>query len=368
MTSPLATPLLAELRELIAAEGPIDVARYMALALGHPRYGYYMTRDPLGAGGDFTTAPEISQMFGEMIGLWVAETWRLMGEPGTVRLVELGPGRGTLMADALRAARAVPGFRDAIDVHLVETSPVLSGIQRTTLATCGRPVAWHARVEDVPGGPAIVIANEFLDALPIRQFERREKGWHERLVGLGPDGALVLGLAPDPEPALPPGGDPGSVLEVGEAAGAVAQLLAERLVREGGAALFVDYGHDRPGYGDTLQAVRRHAFADPLANPGEADLTAHVDLAALGRVAVQAGALAHGTVTQGAFLSDLGIAVRAERLRRAAGPDGGSTIDAALARLVESDQMGRLFKVMALSHPDLAALPGLQPSQEFRPC
>ncbi len=363
----LATPLLAELRELIAAEGPIGVARYMGLALGHPRHGYYMTRDPLGAAGDFTTAPEISQMFGELIGLWSAETWRLMGEPATVRLVELGPGRGTLMADALRAARALPAFRDAIDAHLVETSPVLTGAQRATLAACGRPIAWHARLEDVPAGPAIVIANEFLDALPIRQFERRERGWHERVVGLRDGGALGFGLAPGPEPGLPSGGHTGDVLEIGEAAWAVARHLAKRLAGEGGAALFVDYGHDRSGFGDTLQAVRRHAFADPLADPGEADLTAHVDFAALVRVAAAGGARVHGPVTQGAFLSGLGIAARAERLRQTAGPDGASAIDAALARLVEPDQMGRLFKVLALSHAGLAALPGLPPAQESRP-
>lgn len=373
MTPAAATPLLAELREIISAEGPIGVARYMGLALGHPRHGYYVTRDPLGAAGDFTTAPEISQMFGEMIGLWAAETWRLMGEPATLRLVELGPGRGTLMADALRAARALPAFLDAVEVHLVETSPVLAGAQRAALAACGQPaaggrrVAWHARLEDVPGGPAIVIANEFLDALPIRQFERRERGWHERLVGLGPDGALAFGLAPEPEPALPSPGRPGDVLEVGEAAQAVARRLAERLVREGGAALLVDYGHVRPGYGDTLQAVRRHAYADPLADPGEADLTAHVDFAALARVASAAGALVHGPVTQGAFLSGIGIAARAERLRRAAGPEGASAIDAALARLVEPGQMGRLFKVLALSGPGLSPLPGL-PAEESRPC
>lgn len=353
------TPLLAEVRELIAAEGPISVARYMALALGHPVHGYYITRDPLGLAGDFTTAPEISQMFGELIGLWAAETWRLMGEPATLRLVELGPGRGTLMADALRAARALPAFRGALDVHLVETSPVLTAAQRDILAACGRPVAWHARPEDVPAGPAIVIANEFLDALPIRQFERRERGWHERLVGLGDDTALAFGLAPEPEPGLPSGGRAGDVIEVGEAASAVTRNLAERLVREGGAALLVDYGHDRSGFGDTLQAVRRHAYADPLAGPGEADLTAHVDFAALARVAAAAGALVHGPVTQGAFLSGLGIAARAERLRGAAGPDGAPAIDAALARLVEPGQMGRLFKVLALSGPGLAALPGL---------
>jgi NADH dehydrogenase [ubiquinone] 1 alpha subcomplex assembly factor 7 len=182
------TPLGREIRELIAAEGPITLERYMALALGHPRHGYYMTRDPLGAAGDFTTAPEISQMFGELLGLWAAETWSIMGRPSRLRLVELGPGRGTLMSDALRAARIVPGFCEAASVHLVETSPVLRDAQARTLERAGADLFWHASLAEVPAGPAIVIANEFFDALPIRQLVRTETGWHERMVGLGPDG------------------------------------------------------------------------------------------------------------------------------------------------------------------------------------
>ncbi|HEX2727344.1 MAG TPA: SAM-dependent methyltransferase, partial [Beijerinckiaceae bacterium] len=195
--------LLDELRQVIAVEGPIPLDRYMGLCLGHPVHGYYVTRDPFGAHGDFTTAPEISQMFGELVGLWAAEVWRLMGSPRQMRLVELGPGRGTLMADLLRAARIVPGFAQAVSVHLVETSPVLRARQQDTLAASGVPVAWHDRFADVPEGPAVVIANEFFDALPISQFVRTGRGWHERLVGLDADGQLAFGLASEPRAELP---------------------------------------------------------------------------------------------------------------------------------------------------------------------
>jgi SAM-dependent MidA family methyltransferase len=354
------TPLGREIRELITAEGPITVERYMALALGHPRHGYYMTRDPFGAEGDFTTAPEISQMFGELLGLWVAETWAAMGRPRPLRLVELGPGRGTLMADALRASRVLPGFREAVTVHMVETSPALREAQARTLEASGSQPAWHGRLDEVPPGPAIVLANEFFDALPVRQFVRAEDGWRERLVGLGPEGDLTFGLAPDPESRLSVPGRSGDILEVGEAALGLARDLATRLVGEGGAALVLDYGHLRSGPGDTLQALRRHAFADPLAEPGEADLTAHVDFAALGRVAAKAGAAVHGPTTQGDFLRALGIEARAERLGRSASPDQGG-VEAALRRLTGSGpgDMGARFKVLAFSDPRIASLPGL---------
>jgi SAM-dependent MidA family methyltransferase len=362
------TPLGREIRELIAAEGPITAERYMALALGHPRHGYYMTRHPFGADGDFTTAPEISQMFGELLGLWAAETWSAMGRPRPLRLVELGPGRGTLMADALRAARVLPGFRDAVTVHLVETSPALREAQALTLADSGVEPAWHARVDELPPGPAIVVANEFFDALPIRQFVRAEDGWRERVVGLGPDGELAFGLAPDPDSRLAVPGRAGDILEVGEAGLALVRDLATRLVREGGAALVVDYGHLRSGTGDTLQALRRHAFADPLAEPGEADLTAHVDFAALGRAAAKAGATVHGPATQGDFLLALGIEARAERLARGVVPNTGG-VKAALRRLTGSGpgEMGALFKVLAFSDPRIASLPGLARSAATLP-
>ena len=355
------TPLGREIEEIVAAEGPMTVERFMALALGHPRFGYYTTRDPFGAAGDFTTAPEISQMFGELLGLWAVEVWSLMGRPSDLRLVELGPGRGTLMADALRAARVVPDFVAAATVHLVETSPVLREVQRAALAESVDRIVWHEALADVPPGPAIVLANEFFDALPVRQFVRGEGGWHERLVGLGPDGKLAFGVAPRPEPSVEAAGRPGDLLEMGEVGCALVRDLAGRLGQGGGAALAVDYGYGSGGPGETLQAVRRHAFVDPLAEPGEADLTAHVDFAALARAVSGSGATVHGPIGQGDFLRALGIEARSKRLRHAADPAKAGEIDAALGRLTGPgpDGMGELFKVVAFSHPSLAQLPGL---------
>ncbi|MFN3615699.1 MAG: class I SAM-dependent methyltransferase, partial [Rubrimonas sp.] len=243
------------IRAEIAATGPMTVARYMALCLGHPRHGYYVTRDPLGAGGDFTTAPEISQMFGELLGLWAAQVWLDMGAPPRVLLVELGPGRGTLAADALRAARAAPGFNDAVETWLVETSPVLRAAQARAV-----PAArWAERIEDVPEGPTILLANEFFDALPVRQFVRRDGRWFERMVGLS-DGALGWGLGPAPA-GLPEPAPEGAVLETCPAGRTIAETVGRRLATRGGAALIVDYGAQPPahGGGDTLQALRAHA-------------------------------------------------------------------------------------------------------------
>jgi SAM-dependent MidA family methyltransferase len=347
-------PLVEELRELIALEGPLTVERYMGLCLQR----YYGSRDPLGRTGDFTTAPEISQMFGELLGLWAAATWQIMGCPGSFRLVELGPGRGTLMSDALRATARVPGFREAASVHLVETSLALRERQAAMLARAGAAASWHSTFNEVPPGPAIVIANEFFDALPVRQFVRTERGWCERLVGLN-KGRLTFGLAADPEPGLPDTGRAGEVLEVAAAGTRVAEELAARLVREGGGALIVDYGYWGPGSGDTLQAVKRHAFADPLEDPGEADLTAHVDFAQLARGAATAGAAVYGPVPQGGFLAALGIQARAAALKTRASPAQAADIDAALHRLTAPDAMGELFKVLAIADPKLQELPGL---------
>jgi SAM-dependent MidA family methyltransferase len=354
------TPLAEELRRIVVAEGPITVARYMALCLSHPHHGYYATRDPFGLAGDFTTAPEVSQMYGELVGLWSVETWRLMGAPTRLALIELGPGRGTLMQDALRAARVDPAFMAAVEVHLVETSPVLRTMQARALHGATVPLAWHGRLAEVPDGPAIVIANEFFDALPVRQFVATESGWCERLVGLSEDGALAFGLAPEPTPGLPEDGRPGDVLEWPPAALDGAREIAGRVARHGGAALVVDYGYEGPALSDTLQAVRRHAYADPLAEPGEADLTVHVDFAKLARAASAAGAAVHGPVPQGAFLRALGIEARAAALKRRATPAQGRDIDAALARLTGAgpDRMGELFRVLAIAAPTLPPLPG----------
>jgi NADH dehydrogenase [ubiquinone] 1 alpha subcomplex assembly factor 7 len=347
-----------QLVAMIAAEGPIGVDRYMGLCLGHVRHGYYMRQDPFGRAGDFTTAPEISQMFGELIGVWCAAAWQAMGAPAPLRLVELGPGRGTLMADFLRAARIVPGFLDAASVALVETSPVLRQSQKETLASAGVPIQWHDRLDDVAPGPTLLVANEFLDALGVRQFVRTDTGWHERLVGLDASGKLAFGLAPDAVPAdlLPrwaQGAGPGEIFEVSPARQIVAQAIGARLATMGGAALIIDYGHVRSSPGDTLQAVRAHAFRDVLENPGDSDLTSHVDFEALGAALHQGGAVVHGPLTQGAFLSAMGLAERAEALKRHADASARADIDAAATRLAADSQMGQLFKVIAATHPDL---------------
>jgi NADH dehydrogenase [ubiquinone] 1 alpha subcomplex assembly factor 7 len=358
------TPLEAKIRRIIAVDGPMSVAAFMQLCLGDPVHGYYMTRDPLGRGGDFITAPEISQMFGELIGLWAAAVWQAMGAPARLALAELGPGRGTLMADALRAARVVPAFVAALGVHLVETSPVLRRLQQERLAGLGVPVAWHGDIADVPDGPLIVIANEFFDALPVHQAVKAADGWHERMVGVDA-GALAFALHPDPIPgfaAIVPGrlagASAGAVYEW--RSGDVTAEIARRVAGHGGAALALDYGHRESALGETLQAVGRHRFADPLASPGEVDLTAHVDFAALARTAEGAGARVHGPVAQGEFLRRLGIEARAAALRATASAAQAADIDAALARLAgaERDAMGELFKAIAFADSRLGALPG----------
>jgi SAM-dependent MidA family methyltransferase len=351
------TPLEKEIRGIIETEGPIPVADYMRLCLAHPRHGYYMTRDPLGARGDFTTAPEVSQMFGELIGAWAATAWRQMGFPARVHLVELGPGRGTLMADALRAAKSAPDFRAALSVHLVEISPVLRALQEKTVANAGVPIAWHRDIEGVPEGPTIAFANEFVDALPISQFIKDRDGWHLRAIGLVDD-QLTFVAAQDPTPsqaetdAMPIG----SILERRD--DRPISLLARRLARQAGAAIIIDYGHSKTGFGDTLQAVRNHKFADPLVDPGEADLTAQVDFAAIAACAQREGAATQGPVPQGEFLRRLGIEARAARLKTNATPQQAADIDAALTRLTAPDQMGELFKVLAIADPKLGPLPG----------
>ena len=357
--------LFDHLRRRIALDGPLTVADYMAEALGHPRHGYYRTRDPFGAAGDFITAPEISQMFGELIGLWAAVVWQSAGAPNPLHLVELGPGRGTLAADALRASSKVPGFAEAVRLHLVETSPVLRGAQEAALAgsMLHHAARWHDGIETLPDGPLLVIANEFFDALPIRQFQRMADGWHERLVDAGADGRLrfVLGPSMPFAPLVPLAlrdSAEGSVVEVSPAAIGLVAALAARVAKDGLALLIVDYGHAASGCGDTLQAVRRHGFADVLADPGAADLTAHVDFAALGRAAAEAGCAVHGPVGQGAFLEALGIAARAEVLTAADGGRHAAAVQAAHARLTGADAMGTLFKVMAVAHPGLPTPPG----------
>lgn len=340
----------------IAATGPLSVADYMAECLLHPTMGYYSTRDPFGAAGDFTTAPEISQMFGECLGLCLAQTWLDQGRP-RVALAELGPGRGTLMADMLRATRAVPGFRDAVDIHLVEASPTLRQVQGRTLADIAEP-AWHDSVESLPNGPLLLVANEFLDALPIRQYVREGAGWRERLVA-AKDGELGFALGP----ALPmPEADrldapEGTLVERCPALPGIVGAVAER-VTQGGAALFIDYGHWR-SRGDTLQALRDHAPEDPLAHPGASDLTAHVDFEAVAQAAPPARASA--MTPQGVLLERLGITPRAQALARGL---SGAALDAHVAahrRLTHPAEMGDLFKAIALVPEGAALPPGFDP-------
>lgn len=346
------TPLAALLLDRIRATGPLTLAEFMAEALLHPRHGYYTTRDPLGAAGDFTTAPEISQMFGELLGLWLAQAWLDQGAPAPFVLAEPGPGRGTLMADLWRATARVPGFHQAARLHLVEASPVLRARQRAALA--GVEVAWHDSVEALPEGPLFLVANEFLDALPIRQFRRAGPGWREVMVAES-GGRLAFALAPPaPLAALAhrlADTAEGEVVEICPAAQSVVATLAARIRRQGGAALIADYGgwHSR---GDTFQALRGQGFADPLAAPGEADLTAHVDFEPL---AAQPGLRACYT-TQGEFLLRLGLAQRAAAL--AAGLSGAAleSHHEASRRLTDPARMGSLFKILSLT-PETAPEP-----------
>ena len=352
------TPLERELVTIIAAEGPIGVDRYMALCLGHARHGYYMQKDPFGTGGDFTTAPEISQMFGELIAVWCLAAWQAMGAPSAFRVIELGPGRGTLMADLLRAARVMPGFNEAATIALVETSPLMRQCQNVTLSQAGSAVEWHASLDDVPRGPQILLANEFFDALGFQQFVRMDSGWHERRVGIDETGKLVFGLAPHPlPPALVPrwahSAAPGEVMEISPARNDLARAIGDRLKAMGGAALIFDYGHVRSAPGDTFQAVRGHAFQHVLDRPGECDLTSHVDFEALAAALRQGGARVHGPLAQGAFLSAMGLSERALILKGHADTSSRAEIDAAVDRLAGQAQMGHLFKVIAATHPDM---------------
>ena len=357
------TAFSEKLRKRIEAEGPLSVEQWMDACLADPDGGYYMTRDPFGRHGDFITAPEISQMFGELLGLWTAVMWQSMGAPERVRLVELGPGRGTLMADALRAANSLPGFIDAVSVHMVETSPVLTARPQDKLSGAPCPVTWHETFEAVPGGPVIVLANEFLDALPVRQWVLHDGQWLERMVGHNGE-AFVFETGAPVDPAAVPEflgtADEGAIFETSPAVGSFVESLARRLTVEVGAALLIDYGHTRRDVGETLQALKGHQFADPLLSPGEQDLTAHVDFAFVVEAARTSGARAWGPVPQGALLERLGIAARATRLLLNADKQQAEDIAKARHRLVDDGTMGRLFKAVALTHPELAPPPGFE--------
>ena len=344
--------------ERIREDGPITVADYMADCLLHPVHGYYTTRDPFGVAGDFTTAPEISQMFGELVGLALAQAWLDQGAPSPFALAELGPGRGTLMADILRATRAVPGFHAAAQVVLVEASPVLRRKQENTISR-GQDLGlrWIEVAGDLPELPLFLVANEFFDALPIHQFQFQNGHWHERLVGLT-DGQLAFGLAERGYPTVGLLADrqheEGLVIEEGRIGRFVMRQVHHRLHHHGGLALVIDYG-GWMSRGDTLQALRAHAFDDPLAHPGEADLTAHVDFEPLAQLQT------HFYTTQGAFLQRLGIDARAQHLARNL---TGAALESHLAahrRLTHPEEMGSLFKVLAVTRADAPPPPGFAP-------
>jgi len=339
--------LLDRLTAEIAAGGPISVARYMTACLHDPDFGYYATRPALGLEGDFVTAPLVSQMFGELLGVWAASTWELLNRPSPFRLVEMGPGDGTLMSDVLRAVRHAPGFLEAADLWLVEVSEPLKALQHERL---GEAPQWAASLADVPAGaPLILIANELLDCLPARQFVRTAAGWAEQVVGLDNHGALTFGLANTPVGPLLPDAAVGQVYEQSPAQAALGSELGRRIAEDGGAALLIDYGRAEPGFGDTLQALRRHEKVDPLANPGEADLTIHVDFPAVMDAARAEGAEA-GILSQTDLLARLGLGARAEALVRAR-PDRAGTIGRQLHRLIAADEMGDLFKACAIFRP-----------------
>jgi NADH dehydrogenase [ubiquinone] 1 alpha subcomplex assembly factor 7 len=348
------------LKRRIAAGGPVTVAEFMRVALAGAGTGYYAARDPIGSAGDFITAPEISQMFGELIGLWCVDAWEKAGAPDPFLLVELGPGRATLMADALRAAKVRPQFLSAMRLHLVEISRPLRAVQEARLGEF-HPL-WHDDLTTLPEGTALIIGNEFLDALPIHQFQMTGQGWRERGVDVKDDALGWTLLSPGPQLALlQPAhqrAKPGEFAEVCPAALSLARTVGERMAQDGVAALFIDYGTVASATGDSLQAVKAHRFCDPLAEIGAADLTAHVDFAAIANVARESGARVHGPVAQAAFLETLGIRTRAALLSAKARGADRAAIAQGMARLIDPRQMGSLFKTLAISHPDLQELAG----------
>ena len=363
------------LAERIRTEGSLSVAAFMAEALFHPMAGFYATKDPLGAANDFITAPEISQMFGELLGLWAAECWMQMGAPSRFELIELGPGTGRMMSDMLRAGRAAPGFLDAVHVTLIEASPALKMVQGQTLASASVPINWAKDFDKAPSGPAVVIGNEFLDCLPIRQAIRHKGQWRERVVTLHPEdeARFVYGLGPVLGEAdmafIAPGlreADDGTLVELRPGDQQQIDQLAARFDRDPGYALFVDYGSAKPETGDTLQAIRAHQQVDPLDAPGTADLTAWVDFDRLLRLGVDAGLSAFGPMTQGDFLTELGIEQRAAVLSRSVDEAGQAKLKRQMHRLVSPEDMGTLFKLAAFSSEGLPPAPGIAPFKRSR--
>jgi SAM-dependent MidA family methyltransferase len=362
----MSTSLAEKIKAIIRVNGPITVTDYFALCLADPEFGYYKTRDPFGHCGDFITAPEVSQLFGEMIGVFFVHAWQKHLMPRrAVCIAEIGPGRGTMMADILRViSKLAPDLYNLADVHLVETSPALTGIQAETLVAHREKVHWHLSFDDIPDGFLLLVGNEFFDAVPIRQFVKTASGFRERLVGLDDNDELTFAAGMTGiDPSLLPSGHRhqpvGSIVELAPARSAIMQAIADRLFNSGGTALFFDYGHTQPGFGDTLQAVLKHTYDPPLAHPGEADLSSHVDFAALADVAKARSVHVNGLMTQGDFLLRLGIAERAGALGAGKSPGQQAEIRAAVERLVgnQAHEMGELFKVLAVSSPEVGLAP-----------
>jgi len=359
------TTLATLLTQRIRATGPLTLAEFMAEALGHPQHGYYTKPrwegDPFGIAGDFITAPEISQVFGELLGLWAVDCWQSLGSPGPIQLVELGPGRGSLMLDMLRVIARQPKMCEGLSVHLVETSPTLRVRQKDLLQKSNVPITWHNHLSDLPMMPFILIANEFLDALPVRQFQRQDDGWHEVMVGVNSEGNLTLGMAPDiiALPNLLHSLSEGDVMEWCPAAGTIVSEIARRLHQVPGASLLIDYGYNASAGLPTLQAVQNHRSVDLLTEPGAVDISAHVDFSVLAAQGTARGLAVHGPVNQGTFLRRLGAEIRREQLAAAA-PDKAETIRKGVARLIEPEQMGALFKVIAFTRAETSLSSGFE--------
>lgn len=361
----MTTPLARRIKSMIRLNGPLSVTDFFSLCLADPEHGYYKSREPFGRSGDFITAPEVSQLFGEMLGVFIVHAWQRHGAPTAARLVEIGPGRGTMMSDILRVVRRIaPPLYETMQVHLVETSPRLTTIQKETLAAHGGKIAWHGSFDEVPEGFLLLVANELFDAIPIRQFVRTAQGFRERVVSLDADDNLafsvgVSGIDPGLLPPFPERQPIGTIVEVSPAREAVMTAICQRLSASGGTALAIDYGHLVSGYGDTLQAMRNHAFDPVLASPGEADLTSHVDFESLVKTAEANGVHVNGSLRQGDFLYGLGLKERAAALAAKADPDQTLAIAEAVNRLAGegAGKMGELFKVIAVSSPALHLLP-----------
>ncbi|MEZ0001174.1 class I SAM-dependent methyltransferase [Sinorhizobium fredii] len=361
----MTNPLADKIKALIRTNGPISVTDYFSLCLADPQYGYYRVREPFGRAGDFTTAPEISQLFGEMIGIFLVHAWQEHGSPAQVIIAEIGPGRGTMMSDILRVVgRLAPGLYAAADVHLVETSERLRKVQAETLASHDGKIHWHASFDSLPSGFLLLAANELFDAIPIRQFVRTAQGFRERMVGLDADDELtfaagVAGIDPSLLPTPAQSAAEGTIFEAAPARDAVMAALCERLRAAAGTAILIDYGHLATGYGDTLQAVRNHRYDPPLANPGRADLTSHVDFEQLALRAKAEGLQVNGLAHQGDFLIGLGLLDRAAALGRDKDLATQESIRDDVERLAGAGagKMGELFKVLAVSSPEVALAP-----------